>query len=83
MSKKDLHITFGFSGKAILDQSELIDPDLGELMGFVDPLSQGPICDLDDKEAIQKRKAWLQRVFGSIQSEGYNNFIDDDLKLLE
>lgn len=83
MSKKDLHIAFGFSGKAVFVQSELIDPDLGEVVGFVDPLSEGPICDLDDVEAIQKRKAWLQRLFGSIQSEGDNNFIDDDLKLLE
>lgn len=82
MPDKDLHLTFGFVGTAILTQSQLIDPKLGEILGFTDPLSQGPLCDLDDIEAIKNRKLWLQEAFGSIRSEEGDNFIDDNLNLL-
>ncbi len=83
MSKKDLHITFGFSGKTLLTESQLIDSHLGDISGFTDSLGLGPLCDLDDMGAIDKRKSWWQNVLGSIQSEGANNFIDDNLLLLE
>ncbi|WP_140938597.1 DUF1835 domain-containing protein [Sphingobacterium lumbrici] len=82
MQKKDLHVTFGFAGNATLIQSQIIDIEKGEIRNFNDPLSQGPLCDLDDVEAIENRKRWLQNVFGSIQSEGGSNFIDDNLSLL-
>jgi len=81
MPKKDLHITFGFSGKALLAQSQLIDLNEDEILGFTDPLSQGPLYDLNDVQAIENRKRWLENIFGSIQSEGDNNFIDDELNL--
>ncbi|WP_313420195.1 DUF1835 domain-containing protein [Sphingobacterium multivorum] len=83
MSKKDLHITFGFSGNATLIQSKLIDVEKGEILGFTEALSLGPLCDLGDAEAIESRKAWWTNVFGSIQSEGSNNFVDDNLAFLK
>ncbi|MBD1433668.1 DUF1835 domain-containing protein [Sphingobacterium sp. DN00404] len=82
MLRKDLHITFGFSGNAVLKESQLINTKQGEILGFTDPLSQGPLCDLEDTETIKRRKLWMKDVFGSIQLEGGSTFIDDDLNLL-
>lgn len=79
MSNKYLHITFGFARNATLVQSLIIDTEKDEILNFTDPLSQGPLCDLDHVDAIENRKRWLQKVFGSIQSEGDSNFIDDEL----
>lgn len=83
MSQKALHITFGFSGKAILVQSNLIDLKNAEIVTFTDPLSEGPLCGLDETEAIRARKQWMEKVLGPIASEGSNNFVDDNLTLLK
>lgn len=82
MLKKDLHITFGFSGETILTQSKIIDDAQGEICNFRDQLALGPLCDLDNI-AIENRKRWFQKLFGSIPSEGEDSFIDDDLNLLK
>lgn len=83
MSQKALHITFGFSGKATLVQSQLLDLEHAEIVSFTDPLSEGPLCGLDETEAIRARKQWMQKVFGPIESEESNNFVDDNLTLLK
>ncbi len=83
MSQKALHITFGFSGKATLVQSQLLDLEHAEIVSFTDPLSEVPLCGLDETEAIRVRKQWVQKVFGPIESEGSNNFVDDNLTLLK
>jgi len=82
MQKKDLHITFGFSGTALLTQSQLVDLDQDEIVGFTDSLCLGPLCTLDDTEAIENRKSWWEKVLRSIRFEYGNSSVDDDLHLL-
>ncbi|GHE31242.1 DUF1835 domain-containing protein [Sphingobacterium griseoflavum] len=83
MSQERLHITFGFSGKATLVQSKLINLEKDEILCFTDPLALGPLCDLDDLQAIVRRKTWWRKSVGCIHTEGNNNFVDDNLLLLK
>lgn len=79
MIKKDLHIVFGPSGKANLSRSQIVNKDHGDILGFDDPLSLGPLCDLDEMEHIENRKLWLKRIFDSFESEDGSNFVDANL----
>jgi len=83
MDKKDLHIVFGFTAKAILSQSNYVNAEQGEIVRFYDPLSLRPLCDMDNATAIEERKMWLNEALGSIETENSSNFVDDNLDLIK
>lgn len=78
MSKKDLHITFGYKGKAILSESQFVNKDRGDILGFADPLSNGPLYNLD-KQGSENRKSWFKNAFCWATDENDYSFVDDDL----
>lgn len=77
--KKTLHVTFGYSGRAVLEQSGFVDTSEGEIIGFDDDLSIGPLCDTDDAEDIGRRKRWLDEVFEPTVPGSEFNGVEDDL----
>ncbi|WP_196938679.1 DUF1835 domain-containing protein [Sphingobacterium pedocola] len=64
MNKRVLHIVYGFTGKALLHQSQFINPVDGDILELSAPLSEGPLCDLDDRPSTERRKQWVDNVFG-------------------
>lgn len=77
--KKDLHIVFYHADRTFID-SGAYNPDDIILFHFIDVLTMGPMCDLNCKEDVEKRKAWLEKTFGD---EMYNELrlsaVDQDI----
>ncbi|MDD3161392.1 MAG: DUF3658 domain-containing protein [Bacteroidales bacterium] len=77
--KKDLHIVFYHADRTFID-SGAYNPDDIILFHFIDVLTMGPMCDLNCKEDVKKRKAWLEKTFGD---EMYNELqlsaVDQDI----
>lgn len=78
LSKKDLHITSGNQGKAILSESQFVNKDQGDILGFTDLLSLGPLYNLD-KQGSENRKLWFKNAFCWSTDESDYSFVDDDL----
>jgi hypothetical protein len=77
MNKKDLHIVFGFTGKSVLSQSQFVNPEHSDILELSDPLSEGPLCDLDDRQSTERRKQWVDNVFGRYESETGLHFVKE------
>jgi len=80
---KDIHIVFGFTGRAILTQSDYIDAEKDEILCFADPLNIGPLCDLDRPLHVTQRKNWLDNVIGPFYLDDNVHFIDDNINSLK
>lgn len=83
MYKKDLHIVYGFSSKATLVESNFINPEQGYILEFDDFPSIGPICDLDNIDAIEARKEWIENIYGTIELEDKSNWIENNLNRIK
>ena len=81
--KKDIHIVFGFTGRAILTQSNYIDTEKNEILCFADPLNIGPLCDLNRSLHVTQRKKWLDKVIGPFYLDDNVHFIDDNINSLK
>jgi hypothetical protein len=79
MNKKDLHIVFGFTGEAILHQSQQINKEQGDILRFNDSLSLGPLGNLDKNKGIDNRMLWLKKIPGYIEFKDDSNYINIDL----
>ncbi|MFD2556063.1 DUF1835 domain-containing protein [Sphingobacterium tabacisoli] len=81
--KKDIHIAFGFTGRAILTESNYIDIEKDEILCFTDPLNIGPLCDLNRPLHVSQRKEWLDNTIGSSNIDDNVHFVDDNVNSLK
>lgn len=79
MQKENIHIVFGRIGKRTLIDSNVIDLNNSQVISLGDVLNIGPVCDINANENIQKRKDWLQQVYG----DNPNPPVEQDLKNIE
>lgn len=62
---KDLHLVFRHADRTLVE-STVFEPEDIILYSLVDDLSIGPVCDLGSIDDVEKRKVWLEKVFGDL-----------------
>ena len=78
MNKKNLHLVFGHTNKAVLSQSGFIDADIEDVILLSDSLSLGPLSCMDDKQRTEERRLWwANHVYGSL-GEDNTDAIEED-----
>lgn len=79
MKRQNIHIVFGRAKKTLIDSNE-IDLSKNQIISIYDSLNIGPVCDIQENENIQKRKDWLQDIFGDISYfNQISDYVDNDL----
>jgi hypothetical protein len=62
MRKENIHIVFGRARRTLIE-SHSIDLNTSHILSLDDNLNIGPVCDIQEKENIKKRKDWLGNTF--------------------
>lgn len=81
--KTTLHITFGLTGMYLISKSRDAIASVKDTICFEDPLSIGPLCDLNDDEGTERRKWWFKEILESSESENLIKIIEKDLLSLD
>ncbi len=84
MHKRNIHLVFGHTSNTILLQSGLINPETEDVVVLNDPLSLGPLFDVDDERGAENRRLWwIENVYGLLGSESSIDFFEEDLNRIK